>query len=503
MKVSKMKIPGLLTMVALFIIPAIADAQQVKGNKNVVRQERSVQDFTQLEIGGAFEVFYTQSEKTSLVVEADENLMDNIQTKVTENKLKISSDNIKNAKVLKIYLSNPALEQIEISGAATLKSENTITGVSFSVDASGASRAMLNIEVERLKTKASGAADLKLRGSATEHDVSASGAAVVQASGLETNITDATASGASRVSINATKEVNSSSSGAGNISVSGNPEFYSNKKNIEEDTDFRRMNVESWRKGDTTTVKVGGVIVEVVDGDSTKVAIGNHSLVVDEKGNVEWKRSKKHKFKGHWAGFDLGVNGYVDKDFNLDVPQEYDFLTLQYEKSIDVNINFFEQNINLVNNKLGLVTGLGLRWNNYRFSNNVVLNPDSAQIFGYNDFDRDWRKSKLVVNYLTLPLFLEYQTNRFSKSNSFHIAAGAVLGWRYATHTKMLYFENGRQKPKQRNSFHLEPFRYDATVRIGWGIINLYATYSLNTLFKEGRGPELYPFAMGITFLNF
>ena len=66
----------------------------------------------------------------------------------------------------------------------------------------------------------------------------------------------------------------------------------------------------------------------------------------------------------------------------------------------------------------------------------------------------------------------------------------------------MLYFNNGRQKPKQFDSFNINPFRYDAMVRIGWGVINLYATYSMNTLFKEGGGPELYPFAIGITFLN-
>jgi hypothetical protein len=74
-----------------------------------------------------------------------------------------------------------------------------------------------------------------------------------------------------------------------------------------------------------------------------------------------------------------------------------------------------------------------------------------------------------------------------------------VLGWRYASHTKMLYFDNGRVKPKDQDSFELNPFRYDATVRIGWGIINLYATYSLNKMFENNGGPELYPVAVGIT----
>jgi hypothetical protein len=48
----------------------------------------------------------------------------------------------------------------------------------------------------------------------------------------------------------------------------------------------------------------------------------------------------------------------------------------------------------------------------------------------------------------------------------------------------------------------MQPFRWDAYAGIGWGIINLYATYSLNPLFRENRGPELYPFSVGITLVN-
>jgi hypothetical protein len=249
-------------------------------------------------------------------------------------------------------------------------------------------------------------------------------------------------------------------------------------------------------------VKVGGVTVEVIDGDSTKVTLGSRTLIVDDDGSVNWRRNFKQKFNGHWAGFDLGVNGYVDKDWNINVPKEYDYLTLKYEKSIDVNINIYEQNINLARQKFGMLTGIGLRWNNYRFSNNVVLSGDSSEIYGYYDYSRDWAKSKLVVNYLTIPLLFEYQTNRYMRKNSFHVTAGAMLGWRYASHTKMLYFDDGRHKPKDSDNFHLNPFRYDAMFRIGWGIINLYANYSMNTLFKKDSGPELYPFAVGITLIG-
>jgi hypothetical protein len=500
MKTQKSRNILMMVVLAMILAPAQLFAQQIKGNKKVVKEERTIQPFTALEVGGAFDVSYAQGATLSLVVEADDNLMKSIRTEVKDGRLTISSKNIRNATSLNIYLTAPALNEIKLSGAANLEGENTLTTQDLLIDVSGASEARLMIEVETLKANASGASELKLRGTADDISITASGASEVKASELLATTGDANASGAADIKINVSEKISTSSSGAGNVTVRGNADVSTHSRNI--DYDFEGTNVESWQDGDKTSVKIGGIVVEVTDGDSTKVAIGNHSLVVDEDGNVEFKRNRVQKFKGHWAGFDMGINGYVDKDFKTNLPPEYGFLDLKYEKSIDVNINFFEQNINLAGQKFGLVTGLGLRWNNYRFANNVVLEADSMPIYGYQDISRDWRKSKLVVNYLTLPLLLEFQTNRFSRTNSFHISAGAILGWRFASHSKNLYFDNGRQKPKQHDSFNLRPFRYDATVRIGWGIINLYATYALNTMFKDGGGPELYPFAIGITFLN-
>ena len=486
--------------IILGVNPAIA--QRVKGNKNVTKQTRDIESFTGLDIGGAFNVYLTQQENTSLIVEADENLMERISTTVRGGTLHIKSNDIKNATKLNIYLSTATITDLDVSGAANLKSENTISGELLTIRASGAAKIVLELDVSDLTTKSSGAAYIKLSGKANNHEIEASGASDIKAAGLNTINSVADASGAANITLNASDQVNSETSGAGSIQILGNPKITTTNKSYTSYETSSGTSVRSWESGDTTTVKVGAITVEVVEGDSTKVTVGNRTLIVDDYGNVKWRRSYKQKFNGHWGGFDLGVNGYVDKDFNIDVPAEYDFLTLKYEKSTDVHINIYEQNINLANNKFGMITGIGLRWNNYRFSNNMILVSDSAEIYGYYDNTRSWAKSKLVVNYLQIPILFEYQTNRFSRKNSFHITAGMVFGWRWSTHTKMLYFDNGRHKPKQWDSFHLNPFRYDATMRIGWGIINLYATYSLNTMFKDGRGPELYPFAIGITLLG-
>ena len=114
--------------------------------------------------------------------------------------------------------------------------------------------------------------------------------------------------------------------------------------------------------------------------------------------------------------------------------------------------------------------------------------------------DASYKKSKLVVTYLTVPLLLELQTNRFTNRNSFHIAGGISSGLRIGSHSKVKFEKpnGGTEKNKDRNDFNLNPFKLDATALIGWGSINLYGNYALIDMFKAGDGPQLRPFSVGI-----
>ena len=184
------------------------------------------------------------------------------------------------------------------------------------------------------------------------------------------------------------------------------------------------------------------------------------------------------------------------------------------------------------NKTIGLITGLGFSWNNYRFTGPTFLTPDSASLKGYymrniDGSNLSLRKTKLTAMYLTVPLIFEMQTNQPRKINRFHFAAGIVANIRLSTHTKIYFNEanknyklydlstdqvlpityttpnsNDRNIVKNHNSFYLQPVKFDATVRFGYGIINLFATYSLNTMFQSGRGPELYPITAGITLVG-
>jgi hypothetical protein len=166
---------------------------------------------------------------------------------------------------------------------------------------------------------------------------------------------------------------------------------------------------------------------------------------------------------------------------------------------MEFDLNFYELNIGLCKNYVGLVSGMGLSFNNYRFENPytlqkgqlitepVSLNPDNLS------------KTKLAVTYLKVPLLLEFQVPVNHNEGRLFVNAGIIGGVKIGSHTKVKY---GDKKDKDRSGFNLNSFKYEATARVGYKDVCLFANYSLSPLFQSGKGPELTPFTIGISFLN-
>jgi hypothetical protein len=93
------------------------------------------------------------------------------------------------------------------------------------------------------------------------------------------------------------------------------------------------IEIKVFEDGDSTFVKLGDLDINVKEmEDMTRIEMGRHNLEIDDEGNVKFKRNKKEKFDGHWGGFDLGVNGLLDSDNKMDMPEGYEFLDLKNGK---------------------------------------------------------------------------------------------------------------------------------------------------------------------------
>lgn len=493
--------------------------------------------FNALEASGVENIVLIPGTTQSIKAVAPEPIAGKLIADVDESELDISLKGIKKPEKVKFYVTYVSLNSLEASGASNIKTDGAIKTEKLELEISGAAKADLHLEVQNLVSEISGAANVKLRGNCDHHNLEASGAAKLNTYDMVTNRANVEVTGAATTKLNVIEQVNGESSGVGkiifktepkvrNIKQSGVSKIFTGDEEVGSKEEEQKITV----NGKTLKIMEDGVIIDgdstndaplIINEDGVKMVIKETNedgkkeskvLVIDENGvkivdkpgkdGKSILKTKKQKFDGHWDGFCIGVNGYLNADNKMEMPKGYDLLDLKMEKSINVQLNIFEQSFNLIRNHFGLVTGLGLEYNNYRFNNKVRLDPELKPLRAYEDTIHSCTKSKLVVNWLTLPVMFEYQTNSKSNLNSFHIAAGMNFGLKIGSHAKYVYTNGKENKDKDFDTFNLSPFKYDAMVRIGWGVLNLYGTYALEQMFKSNKGPEVYPFSMGFALVG-
>lgn len=520
----------LLSLVySIFILTGIPISVLAEENSpaRTVTEIRNVSPFNGVDAGGAFTVIIRQGNPQEVKVTADEDIISRISTEVRNQILFVTGSNLRNPGKMLIEITIPELVYLNASGASTFRTEGNFGGKEFLLKVSGAANVAADIHTQMLRSDISGAADVKLSGKASRHESEVSGAASLKAFDLETDTLNIDLSGAADARVDVKKAAFVNKSGVASIRYKSEP------PSINVGGPVRISGFEDGRMkglvnvgGDSIVVDLGKVKVkrDEEEGIST-IKLGRQKLIVDDEGNVRLKRENNNRpFEGHWGGFDLSFNGYLNSDGNMDFTGADRYLDLYMPKSIGVHLNIYEQNVKIgTSGHFGFITGLGLEWHNYRFNRGIYLDENSEITKGYLTQGVKIEKNKLVVSYLALPLLLEFQNRADHKLGDFHIAAGALLGARLGSHTKTVFMENQKEyqlidpatnevwktvvspredTEKVYSDFNLNPFKADAMVRVGWGYINLFGTYSLTTLFRSGKGPELYPFSVGLTLVG-
>ncbi len=457
--------------------------------------KRILADFNTIKINSTTVVYYVLGNENSISIEPSTLNIENVSTDIDDGTLNISLKKSIDNSTAKIIVTSKNLEQIKAKGISKFITENEISLPKLKVKADGASVIQLKLKTNDINVNLDGASSIDLSGTANLLTAEMDGTTILNA--LDFTVTDAniSVSGASKANVNVKNELTGTINDLSNISYKEEPlkkNINRLNQDISEDIDLGNAvhPIYNDKKGDTTHIRFGNKKITIID---------DKDIYGEKKDTI--KKKVNNKFNGHWAGIEIGINGYLNSKNSFAVPAGYEYLSLQYEKSCNVNLNFFDLNFNLINNHFGLVTGLGFEYNNYRFDKAVVINPDSSYIYGSKVENFKNLKSKLVVNYLTIPLFFEYQTNNKNKVNSFHISVGAELGIRASAHFKHTWATSDDQYHlmKISDDFYLNDYKLNALVRIGWGKLNFYGTYSLTPLFKDYRGPQLYPFTAGIT----
>jgi hypothetical protein len=189
-----------------------------------IKETRDISAFTKLDISGAFEVFLVQGNTHELIIEADEDIMDKIVTRVSGGELEIFvKGTIRSYKTMKAYITFNALSEIELSGAVNLEGGNVMQFDKLDLELSGACEVVAELEANRLDLDLSGASKLTIDGVVGYLDADCSGACKLYLADLKATTVDFDCSGASSAEFWVTESLDVEGSGASNVRYKGEP----------------------------------------------------------------------------------------------------------------------------------------------------------------------------------------------------------------------------------------------------------------------------------------
>jgi Putative auto-transporter adhesin, head GIN domain len=213
---TRARITSSLLLAALLCASCIRPG--VEGSGNVITESREVSGFNEIALGGTGRVVVDVTGTESLTIEAEDNIMPLLETRVSNGRLRLDTSGSISPTVEIVYTITAAtLDELVISGSGIVEAE-AIDGTDFRVDISGSG----DVDVEGtlsglLSVSISGSGEFNGESLTVPEgrvDVSGSGNAVV-------NVTDAlevSVSGSGDVGYVGQPTVDSEVSGSGTVS---------------------------------------------------------------------------------------------------------------------------------------------------------------------------------------------------------------------------------------------------------------------------------------------
>ncbi|WP_242157781.1 head GIN domain-containing protein [Aestuariivivens sediminis] len=205
----------------------------VRGNGNVVVKERMINgNFSTIKATEGLDVYLTQSDNESIVVEADENLHNLILTDIEDGVLKIhTKENIGSCKAKKILVGFKTISQIIATSGSDVYSTNTITANQLNLRTTSGSDMKLDVNTQTLHCEATSGSDLKLSGNTNTLIAEATSGSDIKAGELFAQSSEVKATSGADITINTSKELTARATSGGDINYYGNPEHVDKKDN--------------------------------------------------------------------------------------------------------------------------------------------------------------------------------------------------------------------------------------------------------------------------------
>lgn len=196
----------------------------VKGDGNVTEEIIEVNNFNKLEVRRGMNVYINQGPETKVVLIADKNLHKHIDIWVDNEELNVTTTKmLRNAKMLKVQITVPDLEQIRTNSGSNVFADSTLKLSNLKLKATAGSNIRLSIEASSAEIAANAGSNIFLGGHANSVTVKTSSGANIKAAELTTESAEIRASSGANIWMKVNKTLNARVSSGANFFYTGEP----------------------------------------------------------------------------------------------------------------------------------------------------------------------------------------------------------------------------------------------------------------------------------------
>ena len=224
----KMIYGAFLLLISSGILLSSCSTRRVKGNGDIVKQERKESSFNAVKVSGAFDVYFSQSDEQEIQIEADENLMRYIETNVEDGVLRIRTKNgvnLRPTQDMKVYVKAPKYRSVSIAGSGNLVAETNINlneKIRLSIAGSGDIK-LQELNAPQVDVNISGSGTAQGHGSTRDIDIDVAGSGDVKMGELKAENAKISIAGSGNVWVFASMKLEVKVAGGGDIHYYGNP----------------------------------------------------------------------------------------------------------------------------------------------------------------------------------------------------------------------------------------------------------------------------------------
>lgn len=158
------------------------------------------------------------------------------------------------------------------------------------------------------------------------------------------------------------------------------------------------------------------------------------------------------------------------------------------------------------NPKLSMAFGPGIGSDHILFTKTQLGIKENTTLLGFKNVSdtNHYKKTKLATVYLEAPVEFRYSSKPLT-GKGFKWALGVKVGTLINAHTRNVKFQSKTNQlisdyvMKESSKKFFNKNRLSAMARFGFGHITFYGSYQLTAVLKDGAGPVMRPYSIGIT----